>query len=42
PPGAKFCASCGKATATNGPKKCECGTEIAPGGKFCPNCGKPA
>jgi membrane protease subunit (stomatin/prohibitin family) len=40
PPGAKFCASCGKPLSSPQPAHCtQCGTAVAPNAKFCGNCG---
>ena len=40
PPGAKFCASCGKPLTPPQPAHCtQCGTAVAPNAKFCGNCG---
>src|SRR5574341_1573548 len=38
PPGAKFCANCGRPVASRCP---ECGADLAPGARFCSNCGIP-
>ena len=42
PAGAKFCMSCGQATAPPAPAQCaNCQTELAPGARFCMSCGTP-